>query len=173
MTRPRSRGRSEAHPNRRSAEDAEPPTSTSPPPSDEGVVDHRSAEQWGNTMEKKQTNTLRIAFQNIGGFLKDEEMEVKLETLRRFISEHNINILGFTEANKCWDLVPEAQRLPTKTRGWWETSHWSLAHNRTETNTGTQQPGGTGLLCMNQVAHRTMQPGDDPLGLGCWSWIRL
>jgi len=173
MTRPCSRGWSEDHSTRRSTAHAEPPTSTSPPPLDEGVVDQRSAEQWGNIMGKKQTTTLRIAFQNIGGFLKDEEMEVKLETLRRFITDHNIDIFGFTEANKCWDLVPEAQRLPMKTWGWWETSHWSLAPNHTEANTGTQQPGGTGLLCVNQVAHWTLRPGDDLSGLGCWSWIRL
>jgi len=100
-------------------------------------------------------------------------MEVKLETLWHFVTKNNIDIFGFTKASKCWDLVPDTQQLPMKTHGWWENSHWSLSHNQTEANAGMQQPGGAGLLCVNQVTHQTMCPGDDPSGLGYWSRIRI
>jgi len=89
--------------------------------------------------------------------------------------ERSIDILGFTESNTSWDLLPELQQPMQRTRGWWETCHWSLSHNhmesnRKENNTNTYQPGGTSILCINQVAHRTQQPGDDPTGLGRWCW---
>jgi len=58
---------------------------------------------------EKQEMTLWIAFQNIGGFFKEEEMEVKLEALQHFMSLREIDVLGFTEANTCWDLLPEPQ----------------------------------------------------------------
>jgi len=53
MTSLRSQGRGEAHLTQHSAEHTEPPTSTSSSPLDEGVLDQRSAEPWGNLMGKK------------------------------------------------------------------------------------------------------------------------
>jgi len=50
---------------------------------------------------------------------------------------------------------------------------WSLTHNQTESNKSTHQPGGTSILCVNQVAHWTSLPGNDPLGLGRWCWTQI
>jgi len=116
---------------------------------------------------------LWIAFQNIGGFLKEEEMEIKIESLWCFINDRNINVFRFMEANTCWDVVHEAQQPTIRTQGWWETSQWVVTHNRTEENLLPYQPGGSGLLCVNQVAHRALCPGNDSLGLGHWCWTRL
>jgi len=124
-------------------------------------------------MGKKQDTTLRIAFQNIGGFSKDEEMDLKFESIRNFINDRQIDIFGFTEANTCWDVTPEVDRPAHRTRGWWETSQWVVTHNCTEENLPTYQPGGVGLLCVNQVAHRALRPGADVLGLGRWCWTRI
>jgi len=53
-------------------------------------------------------------------------------------------------------------------------SQWVVMHNWTEENLPQHQPGGSGLLCVNQVAHHhALRPGDDILGLGCWCWTRL
>jgi len=169
----RSRRGSEAHFPRRSAPIQEPPTEASPPPSDEGVSDHRSLDEWGNSMKKKQSTNLRILFQNVGGFSKDDDMGLKLEALRRTMTERQIDIFGFTESNTCWDVVPELQRLARRTRGWWENSQWSLLYNRRETETPIYQPGGMGILCVNAVAHQTLKPGDDMTGLGWWCWTRI
>jgi len=73
----------------------------------------------------------------------------------------------------CWDVLPEDQHLAKRTRGWWEHCQWSLSHNCTKTNNSPHQPGGTGLLCLNHVAHQASRPGEDPLGLGCWCWTRI
>jgi len=35
------------------------------------------------------------------------------------------------------------------------------------------QPGGTGLVIVNQLSHQVMQSRSDELGLGWWSWVRL
>ncbi len=169
-----SRAGCEAHTTWCSASGPEPPTRTSPPPSDEGVNNQRCSDTWGNLMEKKQTHTtVRIAFQNIGGFLQEEEREIKLEGLRHMVTERQIDILGFTEPNTCWDLLPDTLRPAKYTRGWWETSQWNLTYNWTEKNRTTYQLGGAGILCVNQVAHRTLCPGDDPSGLGRWCWTRI
>jgi len=121
----------------------------------------------------RQQTTVRIAFQNIGGFLQEEEREIKLESLWQTVIECQINILGFTEPNTCWDLLPDAMWLAKYTHGWWETCQWSLMYNRTETNRTPYQPGCAGILCVNQVAHQMLWPGDDPSGLGCWCWTQI
>ncbi len=112
-------------------------------------------------------------FQNVGSFSKDNDMGLKLEALRRIMTEQQIDIFGFTESNTCWDVVPELQRLARRTRGWWENSQWSLSYNPLEMETPIHQPGGTGILCVNAVAHQTLKPGDDLTGLGRWCWTRI
>jgi len=87
MTTRRSRSTSEVHSHWHSAQPTEPPTIASIPSSDEEVYNHRSLDEWGNTMGKKQETTIRIAFQNVGGFAQADEMDVKLEALRRFVTE--------------------------------------------------------------------------------------
>jgi len=173
MTPSRSRLRSEVHSNRRSAQFSEPPTAASLPPSDEGVNNQSSLEAWGNLMGKKQDFSLRIVFQNVGGFSQEEEMALKLAAIHRFTVEHEVDVFGFTEANTCWDILPSSHRLARRTRGWWENSQWIVSHNRNEHQDADYQPGGTGILCVNQVAHHTLKPGDDPLGLGRWCWVRI
>jgi len=114
--------------------------------------------------------TLQIAFQNIGGFLKEEEMDIKLEALCHFVTDQNIDVLGLMESNTCWDVLPNTQQLAARTWGWWEKSQWVFMHNQMEENLSSHQLGGSGILCVNQVAHQALHPGNDPLGLGQWSW---
>ncbi len=89
---------------------------------------------------------LRIMFQNVGGFLQDEDMRIKLVALRQTMVDRQIDIFGFTEANTCWDVVPENQRLACYTRRWWENSQWSLSFNRLEKDNTIYQPGSTGIV---------------------------
>jgi len=114
----------------RSASSMEPPTRESPDPaSDEVVTDPGLPVQWGNILGKKGTTTIRLVLQNVDGFSQDENMDLKLELLRRFVTDHDIDAFGFTEANTCWDMLPPQQQLQARTRGWWENAHWSLGYN--------------------------------------------
>jgi len=172
---PRSQSLSEAYSCQHSAIQLEPPTEAPLPPLDEGVLNQSCLDVWGNIMKKQET-TLQIVFQNIGSFQQDEEMEIKLEALCRFVTEKDVDIFSFTEANTCWDVLPETHRLARRTRGWWEKCQWTLTHNRMEcreNDKSVYQPGGTGILCINQVAHQTLCPRDDLLGLGRWCWTRI
>jgi len=79
------------------------------PPSDKGVQNQRRLDEWSHSMGTKQTSTVRVLFQNVGGFQQDEEMEVKLEALRCLMLDRDVDIFGFTESNTCWDVLPEEQ----------------------------------------------------------------
>ena len=77
---------------------------------------------------------LCLCFHNIGGLSQSEEGEgaIKLQTLLSFVNQYQMDIFVFTKHNTCWDLLPPAKQLPELTHGWWENSHWSIAHNQLE-----------------------------------------
>jgi hypothetical protein len=75
------------------------------------------------------------------------------------------------ELNKCWYLVPGNDKLKECTRGWWESAHHNLSYNWKEKKLATVfQPGGTAVLSVDSSSHRVLQSGQDPKGLGRWSW---
>jgi len=127
----------------------------------------------GQHIGKKGTTTIRLVLQNVDGFSQDENMDLKLELLHCFVTDHNIDAFGFTEANTCWDMLPPQQWLQASTRGWWENAHWSLGYNQTELHTRIYQPGGMGVLVVNNLSHCITHSGDDPSGMGRWSWVQL
>jgi len=45
---------------------------------------------------------------------------MKLECLRTFTDEHNVDIMAITEMNVTWDKLEYKDRIQAKTRGMWE-----------------------------------------------------
>jgi len=175
MTPRRSRSDREVHHRRRSAATfREPPSIDSPvSTSDEGANSHGSQERWGNFVETKKEKTVRIVFQNLAGLANPEACDMKLDLLRRWVQTNDVDIFGGVELGTCWDLIDYPRRLPQLTRGWWEAVQWSVSYNRLEKHSTTVQPGGTGIAVFNKLAHHAQKAGDDPTGLGRWSWVRL
>jgi len=153
----------------------EPPTRDTLPPPDRGAPGHGSPNAWGKVIEKKQPQTMRFCFQNVDGIshLSDGDGLLKLHALLQFTINFQVDVFTAAELNTCWDLLPPDQRLASLTKGWWENSHWCVSHNRREESPSVYQPGGTALVVTNKLSHRALKPGDDPLGLGRWCWIKL
>ncbi len=175
MTTLRSRTAREAHGRRRSANNIrEPPSIDSPvSTSDEGANSHGSQDScWGQSLETKREKTIRIVFQNIAGLSQDEDVRaMKLDILRQWVNKNQVDIFGCIELGTCWDLEEYQNRLPQVTQGWWEAVQWSLGYNRLEKHPVVAQPGGTGIAVFNRMVHRAQRAGDDPTGLGRWSWV--
>jgi len=66
---------------------------------------------WGNLMGKKETTTVWIVFQNIGGFLKDKDKESKLEDFCRFATKRELAFLG-------WQKQTHAAILSLRIKDW-------------------------------------------------------
>jgi len=96
-----------------------------------------------------------------------------LDCLHKFTKELEIDILALMELNAAWDRLDYKDRLLAKTKGWWEASQWSVAHNKQDTYGDEFQPGGMALLTMNKLSHKTTKPGDNTTGLGQWCWTCL
>jgi len=87
--------------------------------------------------------------------------------------ENNIDIMILTQLNMTWDCLHYNEWLQAKTRGWWEANQWSISQNKQDAHGDKFQSGGTAVLVVNKMSHKTTKPGDDPTGLGRWSWVRL
>jgi hypothetical protein len=132
-----------------------------------------SEEYVGNQIRRINTGTtLRIGFLNING-LPPSTDDPKNKLLYNSITNNQIGILGMTELNKCWHLLPDKDKWKERSRGWWETSHSNLSYNRNDNTLSTvYQPGGTAIISIENTSHRIIKSGQDPSGLGRWTWTR-
>jgi hypothetical protein len=112
-----------------------------------------------------------VGFQNIGGFTLDNST-FKDYLLREGINTFQLDILGMAETNMDWQLVEEDKKLYNRTRGWWESMHFSYTYNITGPLILRQQWGGTALFSINKAAHRVVEKGMDESKLGRWFWTK-
>jgi len=98
---------------------------------------------------------------------------IKLAALQEFMDKTEVDIAALMECNVAWDKIEPYLWPPEQTKYWWENAHWSLTHNRRDLHAAPYQPGGTGIVVVNQLSYRVQRPGDDISGLGRWCWTRL
>ena len=144
--------------------------SASLPPSLESTDSHMKA--WGhNFVSQPPSDVFRIGLLNPGGIPIDV-LNVKSNVLRQFITKIKVDAIGLIETNVNWRYASVSQRLPERTRGWWENLHLNSACYENYNNPHPSQPGGVSLWSINKGAHRVMEQGKDPRGLGRWAWTR-
>ena len=144
--------------------------SSSLPPSLETMDSHDKA--WGhNFVSQPPSDIFRIGLLNPGGIPIDL-MNAKSKVLRQFITKTKVDAIGLIETNVNWRYATVSQRLPERTRGWWENIHLNTACYEKFANPHPAQPGGVSLWSINKGAHRVMEQGRDPRGLGRWVWTR-
>jgi hypothetical protein len=109
-------------------------------------------------IKKKGDNTLRIGFQNIGGFPVDKG-KIKEEILRRGITKWDFDIFGCAETNIDWRKVPKESKLYFRTKEWWDSLHLSWSHNVTMKPVSARQFGGAAIFSIGKAAHRVVEKG--------------
>jgi len=126
---------------------------------------------FGDVIENKRNNTLRIGFQNVGGF-PSQKGKIKEDNIRIGLTKWEFDIFGCVETNLDWCTLPEEEKFPFRTKEWWDTQHISWAHNRTGTSGSTHQFGGAAIFSINHTAHRVIDKGADGSALGRWTWTK-
>ena len=126
---------------------------------------------WGHNLVSQPSDTFRIGLLNPGGIPIDLK-NAKSTLLRQFITKTKMDVIGLIETNVNWRYAPINQRLPERTRGWWENIHLNSACYENYNNPQPAQPGGVSLWSINKGAHRVMEQGKDLRGLGRWAWTR-
>ena len=112
-----------------------------------------------------------MGFLNINGWPKDP-FDPKNKQLQSRINDHDFNAFAMTEMNRYWPALPMQDRLYERTFKWWQSLHISQAFNKDFKPLSDFHPGGTALFSRNHAASRAMKSGQDPSGLGRWTWTR-
>jgi len=126
---------------------------------------------FGDEIENKRNNILRIGFQNIGGF-PSSKRKIKEDNIRMGLSKWEFDIFGCAETNLDWRLMTEDEKFPFRTKEWWDCQHISWSHNTTGSPSSSHQFGGTTIFSINQTAHRVLEKGWDTVALGRWTWTK-
>jgi len=93
----------------------EPPIQDQPaPPLDEGVSSTGSQNTWGNLLGKKPMLMIRVFFQNVDGLSQVDDGEIKLQMLKQFKIQYEVDLVGLVETNTYWGLLAYEQQLPQK-----------------------------------------------------------
>jgi hypothetical protein len=131
----------------------------------------KNKDYFGDFIVKKDSNTLRIGFQNIGGF-SIKKGKLKDDTVRMGITQWDFDVFGFSETNIDWRLASEDDNLYSRCKEWWDTLHISSSNNTTSSPIQAHQYGGTALFSINKASHRVISKGVDGSKLGRWVWTR-
>ena len=128
---------------------------------------------WGDEINKKNNNKIRICFQNINGFGYNKDNKFKSENIRELMETKQIDIMAMAEINVNWRKVQRKDSIWNQTRSWFEHRRMVAKHNILDKKCRLYQPGGTAIITQSEMALRHMESGGDTKRLGRWSWVKI
>jgi Endonuclease/Exonuclease/phosphatase family./Reverse transcriptase (RNA-dependent DNA polymerase). len=132
---------------------------------------------YGDHLKQKRNGMVRILFNNPQGLgpirNRDQCQSFKINKLKDTLLKHNIDIMGLSEVNKDWRMIPQKQTLWQLTEGWFEYRRMITSLNSMVPPTSQTQYGGTAMMVNNKVAYSIMEMKADARNLGRWSSILL
>lgn len=132
---------------------------------------------YGDHLKQKRKGTIRILFQNPQGLgmmiHADRTYTDKINKIKYTMIKHDVDVLGLSEINKDWRMVPYSRSLWNITEGWFEHRRITTAVNDQLPPRSETQYGGTILMATNNIAHRICSTQEDPSGMGRWTSILI
>jgi Exonuclease III len=130
---------------------------------------------YGDHIKQKNGGMIRILFQNPQGLGRigqvGQEQSLKLSKLKDFLIKHKFDVVGLSEVNKDWRLVPHKETLWATTEGWFEYRRLSTCINQKVRPQSQIQYGGTALMAINKCAYSIIKIEPDHRQLGRWTSI--
>ena len=128
---------------------------------------------YGDHIKQKRQGMVRILFQNpqgLGSIASGRGgQSLKIRKLRDTLLTHNIDVVGLSEVNKDWRLIPQKETMWTLTDGWFEHRRLISSINTLVAPRTSTQYGGTILMAVNKLAHSIVSMEEDSRKLGRWT----
>ena len=121
-----------------------------------------------NLKKKKESENLRILFQNINGIGTTKETDKK-EVLRDFINEYKVDCYAIAEVNVNWKIVPTKDSMHTFFKDSFQNCRVTSAHNLWGNTKKPHQQGGVGIVTTGDMALRIASTDQDGKKLGRWT----
>ena len=126
---------------------------------------------WGDNLEEQDVTHFRVYFQNVRGLNFDKEgneFRITFDNLR----ETNADFYGLVETNMDWgqrNVLGVAHRRAKQT-----FHHTSIQTSASTIRlTHAHKRGGTLSMAVGATTSQIIRKGEDPMGLGRWSWVQL
>ena len=130
------------------------------------------SEAYGDALQKKKTQTTRVAFQNANCF-PEHASHYKSRNIVSHIVEGEYDVWLTCEVGLCWRKLLASDQWEERTFGKLHDSTSIFAYNTTEPTLEDKiQYGGVGIIASSEIKHSIVKRGKDPSGMGRWSWIR-
>jgi hypothetical protein len=140
---------------------------------DDGSSDGDLQDEYaGSYMGHKTATLLRVAALNVGRFPIDPQAP-KMTDFFGHVRRIRLDVLAFSEFGLNPLAMSRHQQWSERTRGQFETLKSRIAFNEHVRGTEPTLWGGTGIMCLDRMAARVFETGQDPTGLGRWTWMRL
>ena len=127
---------------------------------------------WGHSfMEIDPLHTFRIFLQNPNGININP---TNFTLLKDFQTCHNYGaaIISLPETKTNWRFSHQKTMLHGLLRRVWNSSAFQTSHS-SELFLSDRKPGGTATIVCANWTSRLVHKGEDPLGLGRWSYVTL
>ena len=114
-----------------------------------------SPDTWGDDINNKHDNAIRISFQNVNGLMTGKtkkEQLLKPDQVRLYMKRQKIDIHMMAEINVKWHLVPKNQTIEEHSCGWFEDQKISTAYNLHDKICHRHQPGGVMIIAKNKYS---------------------
>ena len=138
------------------------------------LVDSPSLEEpHGDPCASLHKGSFRVVGWNPGGLPQDNGKD-KNRRLREFIHEWSPDVLCLSEIDVAWHLIAHDQRLGERMHAWFPNyrvvTSWYANYPKLAT---PRQYGGTAIIVFGAAVGHIVETGQDPTGLGRWSWVKL
>ena len=135
-------------------------------------ITYNDAEAYGDGLQKKQTQTTQVAFQNAHCF-PEHATYYKSRNIVSHLVECEYDVWLTCEVGLCWRKLLAADQWEERTFGKLHDTTSIFAYNTTEPSLEEKiQYGGVGIVASTDIKHSIVKRGKDPSGMGRWAWIR-
>jgi hypothetical protein len=126
--------------------------------------------KYGHTPREKPEHLIKIAmkhFISLCILLRN----TKVTPINNLCQDFKVDLLCGCKMQVDWQQVPQARRFHNLFGVGMDTRS-IVAHNINELNTRNQF-GGCAMMAMSTLAHKVVNSGVDPTGLGQWCWMLI
>ena len=129
-------------------------------------------DRWGDNIETKHHEVLRIGAQNVHG-LSQYESGFKNRQLSTTMDEFKLDVFLISELNLYWRNVGQFDSWAIRMKNIKGTRKSIISYNTNEKQDATLQFGGTAIIVRGDLVHRVIETGKDWRNLGRWVWIKI
>ena len=117
---------------------------------------------WGDPIQPKKNEDIRLLFQNINGFGHNKEEEHKTRGFYDLMRNTEADIFTIAETNTDWRRVAKKYTIWDQCKEWFENVNVTASHNQHEKHNTPYQPGGTAIIVQGDMSLQVIEKGYDP-----------